>query len=87
MKLAIKVVPGASRECIVGWLGEALKVCVKAPAEKGKANSAVEKIIASTLGIPVENIKIIKGSASPRKIIEITGMAESEVHKKLASIC
>lgn len=40
-RLAVKVVPGSSRDQIVGRLGDALKIKVTAPAEKGKANTAV----------------------------------------------
>ena len=34
MRLAIKVVPKASRDSVAGWLGDALKVCVTAPPER-----------------------------------------------------
>ena len=86
MKLSIKVIPGSSRECIAGWLGEALKVCVKVPAEKGKANTAVEKVVANALGTPVESAKIIRGTTSSHKVIEISGLSESEVYKRLENI-
>jgi len=76
-------VPGASRDCITGWLGESLKVCVKLRPEKGKANSAVEKLIAQALGISTENTKIVRGYTSAHKVIEITGLSESAVYKKL----
>lgn len=86
MKLSIKVVPGASRNCIVGWLGESLKVCVNVPAEKGKAIKVVEKVIAETLGISTSNVSIIKGHTASRKIIEISGLPDSEIHKVLKII-
>ncbi len=41
-RLSLKVVPGSSRDEIVGWLGDSLKVKVKAPPEKGRANEAVD---------------------------------------------
>jgi len=40
-RLSLKVVPGSSRDEIVGWLGDSLKVKVMSPPEKGHANEAV----------------------------------------------
>ena len=71
MQLKLKVVPGASRDQIAGWLGDRLKIRVNAPAESGKANTAVIKLLASALKIPRRDITITSGSASPRKTIEI----------------
>ncbi len=84
MKLPVKVVPGSTRDFIAGWLDDTLKVRVKAPAEHGKANTAVEKIVANALGVSNKNALIIKGKTSARKIIEITGLSESDVYQKLS---
>lgn len=79
MKLKIKVVPGASRDNIAGWFGDALKMRVSAPPEKGKANRAVQKLIAGKLGIPLNSIEIISGATSPHKVVEIIGIDKEEV--------
>jgi uncharacterized protein (TIGR00251 family) len=84
MKLPLKVIPDSSRDCIAGWLDDTLKVRVKAPAEHGKANTAVEKIVANALSVSNKNALIIKGKTSARKIIEITGLSESDVYQKLS---
>ncbi len=83
-RLLIKVVPGSSRDCIAGWLGEALKVRVKAPAELGKANAAVEKTLAEALGIRTKYARVVTGKTSARKVVEISGLSESEVHRRLS---
>jgi uncharacterized protein (TIGR00251 family) len=85
MRLRVKVVPGASREGIAGWLGEELKVRVRAPAERGKANAAVEKLVARTLGLPEGSARVVAGHTSPRKSIDVPGLSDAEVHERLAS--
>ncbi len=86
IKLAIKVVPGSSREGIAAWLGETLKVRVRAPAERGKANAAVEKILAKSLGVPLDCVRVVAGMTSPRKVVEISGPSKAEIHDRLAKI-
>jgi len=83
VKLSLKVIPGASRNEISGWLGDSLKVRVRAPAESGKANAAVIKILASSLGLHQRAVTIISGGASARKLIEIDGLTDEEARKKL----
>jgi uncharacterized protein (TIGR00251 family) len=84
IKLPIKVVPGSSRSDIVGWLGDTLKIRVTAPAERGKANAAVTMVIAERLGIPNERVHVVTGHTSARKIVEIVGLSEAEVHLRLS---
>ena len=84
IKLPIKVVPASSRNGIVGWLGETLKIRVTAPAERGKANLAVTAIIAEALGVSKECIRVVTGKTSARKTVEIIGLPESEVYLRLS---
>jgi uncharacterized protein (TIGR00251 family) len=80
-RLTAKVVPGSSRNQIVGWLGEALKIKVTAPPEKGKANEAVIDLLAETLGIGTDAIQIESGHASPSKVVTITGMDDEAIQE------
>jgi len=82
-RLPVKVVPGSSKNCIAGWLGEALRVRVMAPPERGKANTAVEKIIAEALGLPNDAVNVVKGLTSPRKVVEVSGLPEPEIRSRL----
>jgi uncharacterized protein (TIGR00251 family) len=85
-RLTLKVIPGASSEGIAGWLGPALKIRVRAPAERGKANAAVEKIIAKALGIPSQSVQISSGKTSARKTAEIEGLSIEEVLLRLPKV-
>ncbi len=82
--LRIKVVPGSSRDCVAGWLGDTLKVRVSAPAERGEANAAAEKTVAEALGVPVACARIVRGTTSARKLVEISGLSQSEVYDRLS---
>jgi hypothetical protein len=85
IKLPLKVVPGSSQDCIAGWLGDTLKVRVRAPAERGRANAAVEQIIAKALGVPQARVRIVAGMTSARKVIEISGLSKPEIRHRLAN--
>ena len=84
MRIHLKVVPGSSRDEISGWLGDSLKVRVRAPVEGGKANAAVMKVLARGLGVPLQALEIVTGAASARKVIEVDTLSEDEVRQRLA---
>jgi uncharacterized protein (TIGR00251 family) len=73
--LRIKVTAGAKSERIkkeVGADGAILyKIYVTAPPEDGKANAAVIKLLAKTIGISKSSIRITKGHTSREKTIKI----------------
>ena len=82
-RLTVKVVPGSSRDQIVGWLGDALKIKVTAPPEKGRANEAVMEMLAERLGLPADAVAVASGHSSPSKVITIAGMDDAMIKKAL----
>lgn len=85
-ELPVKVVPGASRDAVAGWLGEALKIRVSAPPEKGKANTAVCALLAETLGLSAGAVTVQRGQGSPRKVLRIEGLDEDELRARLRTL-
>lgn len=83
MKLKIKVVPKSSRNAVAGWMGDTLKVCVNAAPEQGKANLAVQEVLTEALDLPKDQVLIASGHTSPRKTVEIAGISEAEVRRRL----
>jgi len=81
--LAVKVVPNSSRDQIAGMLGEELKIKVAQPPEDGKANKAVEALVAKTLGIAGGSVQVIAGHSQAHKKILIVGMGEEGIRGKL----
>jgi uncharacterized protein (TIGR00251 family) len=82
-RISLKVIPGSSRDDVAGWLEDVLKVRVRAPPERGKANSAVEKLLANALAIPPNTVRIVSGMTGARKIAEIEGLSLAEIHVRL----
>jgi hypothetical protein len=76
MKLQLKVIPKSSRNRIVGWLGDRLKVQVTAAPERGKANDAVVELLASVLGLSRSQVRIVAGETSPLKTADVDGAAD-----------
>lgn len=66
VELRLKVVPGASRSAIAGELGDRLKVRIAAPPEGGKANRAVEDLLAELTGCICT---VTTGHGSPLKTL------------------
>ena len=85
MKLKIKVVPKSSRNSVAGWVGDALKVCVNAAPEKGKANLAAQEIFAAALGLPKDKVRVVSGLTSARKLVEIGELSEAEIKQRLGA--
>jgi uncharacterized protein len=79
----VKVVPGSSRTCIAGLLGDMLKVKVAAAAEKGKANKGLTDFLAESLGISKNEIRIISGQTNPVKRIQILSMTAEQLKNRL----
>ena len=83
-RLAVKAVPKSSRDRVVGWVGGALKVCVTAPPERGRANEAIVRVLADALRLPARSVRVADGASSPRKVVEIDGLDEREIRRRLA---
>ena len=81
--LAIKAVPNAPRSAVVGWLGEALKVKVHAPALEGRANDELCEFLADALALPHRAVTVLQGDKSRQKILHISGLTLAEVRVKL----
>lgn len=81
--LWIKAVPGASRDQISGVLGSRLKVRIVAPAEGGRANDAICRLLARALGMKRGLISIETGGTSAEKTVRIGQATVETVRSKL----
>jgi uncharacterized protein (TIGR00251 family) len=79
--LPVRLTPKASRDEIVGvedYAGEGvLKARVRALPEAGRANAALETLIARWLKLPPSSVKVARGTKSRLKQVAIEGDAEA----------
>jgi uncharacterized protein len=77
--LSIKVFPNASTTKIIGYEGTYLKIHIKPPPDKNKANKALIKLLSKELKTPQSQIHIIKGEKARIKTILIDGFQKEEL--------
>jgi hypothetical protein len=82
--IGVKVVPRAARDEIVGWLDGALKVRVRAPPQDGRANRALEQLLAAALGLKKSAVTVASGHGSAHKRVAIEGLDREEIARRLA---
>ena len=83
LAFSVKVVPGSRRTALAGLLDEALKVKIAAPPENGKANQCLIDFLAEQLNIKPKAITIVSGQTNPVKRLEISGLTEPELLRRL----
>ena len=84
--IKIRVQPKASRNQVVGFTGDTLRLRVTAPPEAGKANQAVIALLSDTLGIAKFRIRIIRGRSSREKLVSIASLTREQVLLRLSPV-
>lgn len=86
----VRLTPKASRDAIEGLRddaagGRVLAVKVTAVPEKGKANAALEKLLAKALDVAGGRVEVVGGAASRNKDVLVRG-DPSEIAAMLAKL-
>ena len=81
--LAIKAIPNAPRNEVIGWLGDALKVKVHAPPVEGRATAALCEFLADELGLPRRAVTVLRGDLSRQKVLRFDGLTLADLKARL----
>jgi len=81
----LRVTPSASHDALVGWQGDVLRVQVRAPAQRGKANDALLRLLAAALGVERRRLRIVRGETSRQKVVSVDGLDEAEIRARLGA--
>lgn len=83
VRLVVRLVPRASRNEVAGFEGETLRVRVTAPPVEGRANRALERLLAKRLDLPRGAVRVVAGQASRNKVVAVDGLDAAELHRRL----
>ena len=84
IRLAVRVHPNASRNEVVGFQGDLLRVRVTATAREGRANKALVELLSDWLGVPRSAVNIARGYTSKDKKVDVRGVSQDKL-SRLAS--
>ncbi len=83
-RLVVRVHPGARRTGLEGWMADGtLKLSVSEAPEAGRANQAVVRLVAESLGVSTAQVVVAQGAGSRSKTLEIEGLDQNEVKVRL----
>ena len=71
IELRLHVQPGARRTEVAGLHGDALKVHVAAAPVDGCANETLLRFLATSFGVPLKQIAIVRGAKARNKTVRI----------------
>ena len=75
--------PGARRNAVLGERAGAMRVAVTAAPEKGKANAAIQALLAESLGCRPSQVQLLSGETSRQKRFLVGGMTPDELRPRI----
>ena len=82
----VKIVPGSSKNKIIGVYNDSLKITITAPPVEGKANKKCIAYLAKYFDVAKSKIEIIAGQTSKNKLIKIYDISKKEFLDKIDKI-
>lgn len=83
-RISIYVQPRASKTVVAGMHDGCVKIRLAAPPVDGAANAALVEFVAEQLGIAKSRVRIVSGTTSRRKVIEVEGVSAEQLSKALS---
>lgn len=74
MRSSVKVHPRARQERVERTGEGEFEAWVREPPEGGRANKALVELLAGHFGVPKSEVRIVRGTGSRRKVVEVGGL-------------
>ena len=83
-RIHVRVTPRAGKDEIVARDGGDLLVRVTAAPDGGKANEAVCRLVAKSIGVPKSAVSVVRGHTARHKTLEVVGVDDAQATLWLA---
>lgn len=81
--VSVHAQPGARTAGVTGTHGDALRIRVREPADRGRANAAITRELAAALGLRSAQVTQTAGASSRTKRFRIEGCTRDELRAAL----
>jgi uncharacterized protein (TIGR00251 family) len=81
--LPVRAQPGAKKNAILGERAGALRIAVTVPPERGKANAAIQAVLAEALGCKSSQVGLLSGETNREKRFLILDLTPDELRERL----
>jgi uncharacterized protein len=85
-RIDVRLTTRAPSNEISGWSERVLLVRVTAPPVDGAANAALQRVIATSLDIPLRAVQLVGGAKSRNKTIQLEGVTQDDVLRRLQDL-
>ena len=87
-RLTVRLTPKAKSDSLDGWSADesgrpVLKARVRAQPVDGRANAALEALVAQALGLAKSQVRVAAGGASRVKHLVVEGLDDAEIGRRL----
>jgi uncharacterized protein (TIGR00251 family) len=83
--IAVRAQPGASRSAIAGVWNRHLKIAVRAPAQDGRANEELARVLAEALSLRAQDVELVSGERGRAKRFRVP-LPPELVHARLSAL-
>jgi uncharacterized protein len=76
-RLRVRLTPRAHRDAVDGVRDGLVLARVRAPPADGRANAALVKLVARTLGVPASRVDVVRGHSAREKLVAVDGIDDA----------
>ncbi|MHC2994846.1 MAG: YggU family protein [Candidatus Atribacteria bacterium] len=81
-----KIIPGSSKNKIIGVYADTLKIAITSPPVEGKANKKCISYLSKLFDLAKSKIEILSGKNSRNKLIKICNINQNDFLNKLEKV-